>query len=139
MSGQSSIELEFADGSYIFKLPLAQIHELQRKCAEDSGVPSGIGAIFARVLKGCIQVGSEVMLRPDSAEFFVTDVIETIRQALIGGGEGVVNGQPVKVTPAVANRLVQTYVLERPLAESWSVAAAILGACVVGYDPPKKD
>ena len=136
----NTIDLEFGDGSYTCKLPLPQIHELERKCREASGVPSGIGAVFARVLKGCVQMpDGQVVLAPAAADFYATDIIETVRQGLIGGGVGVVDGEEVKVTPAVANRLVQTYVLERPLSESWSLAASILGACVVGYDPPKKD
>jgi hypothetical protein len=138
-SSLNTIELEWADGSYIFKLPLPQIRELETKCREASGVASGIAAIFARVLKGCVPVGKEVMLAPGAAEFYVTDIIETIRQGLIGGGKGIVDGEEIKVTPALASRLVQTYVLERPLSESWSVAASVLGACVMGYDPPKKD
>jgi hypothetical protein len=134
-----TIDLDFADGSYTFKLPLKQIHELETKCREASGVPSGIGAIFARVLKGCVPVNGEVMLVPGSAEFYVSDVVETLRQGLIGGGAGVVSGEDVKVTPALANRLIDTYVLERPLSDSWSAAASVLGACIIGYDPPKKD
>lgn len=139
MAGHSEIELKFADGSYTFKLPIKQIHEVERKCREASGIPSGIGDIFARVLKGCVQVGDEVMLVPSSAAFYVSDIVETLRHGLIGGGTGVVNGEEIKVTPIIANRLIDTYVLEKPLADSWNMAASVLGACVVGYDPPKKD
>lgn len=130
---RNTIDLEFADGQYTFALPLAQINELQRKTG------AGIGALFARVLKGCIQVGGEVMLNPGTAEFYALDIIETVRAGLIGGGHGIVNGEETKVTPIIANRLVDTYVLGAPLSDSWSLAASILGACVVGYDPPKKD
>jgi hypothetical protein len=127
-----TIDLEFADGSYTFALPLPQINELQKK----TGV--GIGGLFARVLKGCMNVGDDVVLAPGQAEFYALDLIETVRHGLIGGGRGMVNGEEIKVTPAMANRLVDTYVLSRPLNESWSLAGAILGACIVGYDPPKK-
>lgn len=130
---RNTIDLEFGDGSYTFALPLPQIAELQRKTG------AGIGALFARVLKGCVQVGSEVILQPASAEFYALDVIETVRHGLIGGGKGLVNGEEVKVTPIIANRLVDTYVLGNPLSDSWSLAASILATCVVGYDPPKKD
>lgn len=130
---RNTIDLEFADGSYIFALPLPQIAELQRKAG------AGIGALFARVLKGCVKIGGDVMLNPGQAEFYALDVIETVRHGLIGGGKGTVNGEEVKVDPALANKLVDTYVLGRPLSDSWSLAASILGACIVGYDPPKKD
>lgn len=133
----NTIDLKFADGEYTFALPAPRLDELQRKCGAP-GPPIGIGAIFARVLKGCVVAGKEVIMVPAQAEFFSADLIETIRQGLIGGGKGVVDGQEVKVTDTVANRLVDNYVLSRPLSDSWSMAAAILGACVMGYDPPKK-
>jgi hypothetical protein len=54
------------------------------------------------------------------AEFYALDIIETIRHGLIGGGKGVVNGEEVKVTPAaIATKLVDTYVLGRPLKPNW--------------------
>jgi hypothetical protein len=129
----NSIELEFGDGQYLFDLPLVQINELQRK----TGI--GIGGLYARTLKGMTRVGEQTMLVPGQAEFYALDVIETIRHGLIGGGKGVVNGEEVKVTPLIANRLVDTYVLGQPLVEAWKIATTILFACVMGYDPPKKD
>jgi hypothetical protein len=128
----NSIELEFGDGTYLFALPLAQISELQRKC----GI--GIGGLFNRVLKGCNRLGDDIILAPGQAEFYALDLIETIRHALIGGGKGTVNGEEVKVTPIMASRLIDAYVLTRPLSDSWSIAASVLGACIVGYTPPKK-
>lgn len=130
---QNTIELEFGDGQYLFALPLAQIAELQRK------TDAGIGRLYSRLLKGAALVSGEVVLQPGQAEFFALDVIETIRHGLIGGNKGMVNGDEIKITPILANRLVDTYVLGRPLSESWSIAVSVLIACVVGYDPPKKD
>jgi hypothetical protein len=133
---QNSIDLEFGDGSYVMALPLPQIAELQRKA------DGGIGKLYARVVRGCIpdpQGNGKWVLNPASAEFFALDLIETIRHGLIGGGKGTVNGEEVKVTPQIANRLIDTYVLNQPLIEAWKVAATILGVCVLGYDPPKKD
>lgn len=130
---QNHIDLDFADGLYTFALPAPRLAELQTK----TGI--GIGGLFARVLKGCARIGNEVVLVPDQAEFYAVDLIETIRQGLIGGGKGIVSGEEVKVTPALADRLIQNYVADRPLSDSWSLSASILGACVVGYDPPKKD
>lgn len=131
----NTIDLEFADGEYTFALPLERIDELQIKC----GI--GIGGLYARVIKGFVRdpVTGQVMTAPGAAEFYALDLIETLRQGLIGGGKGIVNGAEVKVTPQVANQLLRNYVLDRPLNESWSMAAAILGACIIGYDPPKKD
>lgn len=134
----SSIDLEFADGSYTFALPLVQMKELQRKCGLP-GPPVGIGTIFSRCLKGCLEIKGQIVMAPGAADFYAEDLIETIRHGLIGGGVGLVNGEEVKVTPALANRLVDNYVLSKPLKDSWSLAVSILGATVMGYDPPKKD
>lgn len=134
----STIDLEFADGKYTFALPVPQIQELQRKCE------IGIGGLFSRLLKGCsnrlTEAGTiEVVQAPGYAEFHILDIVETIRHGLIGGGKGKVNDAEVKVSPQMANQLVQRYVLDQPLTGSWSLAVSILGACIMGYDPPKKD
>lgn len=128
----SSVEIEFGDGQYVCALPLVQINELQRK------VGCGIGALYSRTLKGVTRVGEQTMLVPGAAEFYALDVIETVRHALIGGEKGTVNGEEVKVTPLLANRLIDTYVLGRPLVEVWNIAVTVLHACIMGYDPPKK-
>lgn len=130
---ESSIDLNFADGVYTFALPVPHIEEVQRKCG------AGIGTVFARVLKGCERVGDEIVLAPGHAEFYVRDIVETIRHGLIGGGKGMVNDAEVPVNPSLANKLIDTYVATQPLSASWSIAASILAACIVGYDPPKKD
>jgi hypothetical protein len=134
---RNTIELEFGDGVYTFALPLPQIAELQRK----TGV--GIGGLYARVVRGCIpdpkSEKGDWVLNPSTAEFYALDLIETIRHGLIGGGKGMVNGEEIKVTPIIANRLVDTYVLNAPLIDAWKTAATMLGTCVLGYDPPKKD
>lgn len=131
----NTVDLAFADGSYTFALPIARINELQSK----TGI--GIGALFNRVLKGVARVGDQIVLAPSAAEFYLADIYETVRQGLIGGGRGIVDDQEVIVTPAVAERLMKNYVLPesgQPLRDAWSMAAAILGACVVGFDEPKK-
>lgn len=129
----NSIDLEFADGTYTFALKLPGIHELQEKC----GI--GIGGLFARVLQGrfVTNEGLEYGSHSDAA-YKMADLTETIRQGLIGGGQGEADGQPVKVTSLVANRLVENYVVNAPLAQSWALAATILSALIEGYDPPKK-
>jgi hypothetical protein len=131
----TSIDLLFGDGSYTFALPLPQINELQRKC------DIGIGGLFGRVTKGCfVDPGSgDVFIDAKAGEFYALDIIETIRHGLIGGGKGIVNEEEVLVTPQIANRLVDTYVLGNPIKPNWERSVSILGACILGYDPPKKD
>lgn len=129
----NTIDLAFADGTYTFALPLERIEEIQRKTG------TGIGAVFARVIKGANRIGNDIVLAPASAEFYALDLIETIRQGLIGGGKGIVDGAEIKVSPVLAQRLVTAYVLNRPLSEAWETAVSILGAVIVGYDPPGGD
>lgn len=139
MSGESaSIDLDFADGRYTFALPLVRIKELQAKCGAP-GPPVGVGLIFNRLLKGCLEIKGQIIMAPAAAEFHVEDIVETLRQGLIGGATGLVDGQQIAVTPIIAERLIQSYVVDRPLRHSWSLAVSILGATVMGYDPPKKD
>jgi hypothetical protein len=105
----NTIDLEFGDGVYTFALPLPQIAELQRKC----GI--GIGG-SSPGLKGChVHPTGEVHIDAKLGEFYALDIIETVRHGLIGGGKGIVNGEEVKVTPLIANKLVETYVLGKPL------------------------
>ena len=109
----STIDLEFADGEYHFALPLERIEELQRKCS------IGIGGLFARLLKGCQKhpLTGQVVVNPSAGEFYAIDIIETLRQGLIGGGRGVASGAEIKVTPHVANQLINT---------AWSISFAFV-------------
>lgn len=128
MPGQTHIDLAFADGEYRFALGLEQINELQNACGD------GIGAIYARVLQG--RVASDVTVgHPGYAAYKLADLVETVRQGLIGGGQGLVNDQPIKVEAMRANQLVANYLHAMPLAKQWDLAAAILYAKVEGYEP----
>lgn len=125
------IELQFADGDYLFRLPIAQVVELQEKC------DAGVGAIFARLMAGRYKdTNGDIVLNPLEAQFKAQDVRDTIRLGLIGGGKGTVDGQQVAVDPTKARRLVADYVDTRPLLETWRIASAVLAAFVVGYSPP---
>jgi hypothetical protein len=127
------IDLAFADGTYRFALFLPQLHELQAK----TGI--GVGALYARVLQGRVAGNVEVG-HPGFAAYHVDDLVETVRQGLIGGGEGYTgegdNRQDVKVSALRANELVENYLLPMPLMDQWNLAAAILFAKVEGYEPP---
>lgn len=129
---RTDIDLFFADGAYRFFLPIPQVMELEQKCG------MGIGAIFGKVLRGSSVAGDDVLLDPGAADFSAIQVVEVVRQGLIGGGKGTVDGVDVKVTPIVANRLITNYLLNRPLSEAWELAVAILAAAVLGHDPNRK-
>lgn len=124
----TSIDLAFADGTYRFALGLAQIQEVQVKCK------AGIGAVYARVVQG--RLTDDISIgHPAYAAYHQEDLLETVRQGLIGGGSGLVDGQEVKVGALRANELVERYFLPLPLVEQWKLAAAILYAKIEGYEP----
>lgn len=133
---QTWIDLKFADGEYTFKLGLGQIAEIERKCG------AGIGAIYARTLRGRFGMSDDDVM-PTEAEYRFSELVEVIRQALIGGGEGIVDGADVRVSSTRANDLIEYYVIgvgDRRMAmqRTWAVAAAILASLIEGYTPPKK-
>lgn len=103
----NQIELEFGDGTYLFKLGLAQIAELQEKCG------AGIGLIFKRVMIG---------------EHRIEDCVETIRLGLVGGGMNAVEAR------RLVDRY--TTLSSFSVKDAFVHATAILTTCVVGYDPP---
>lgn len=127
---QTHIDLAFADGSYRFALGLEQIHELQTKCKV------GIGGLYARVLQGRLTEDPTSGGHPQFGAYYQEDLVETVRQGLIGGGEGIVDKQPVTVSAMRANDMVQNYLLPMPVARQWDLAAAILYAKIEGYTPP---
>ena len=129
---KTAIDLQFADGAYSFKLGLSQIRELQEK------TNTGIGALYARVLQGRMGEGLADG-HPAFAAFHLDDVRETVRQALIGGKQGRVDGADVSVSSLRATELVERYLDPMPLAEQWKLAASILYALVEGYSDDESD
>lgn len=132
MTLPTALELEFADGAYLFDLKLPQLKELQavRDCS--------IFALYRRVLRGRYVVDGQIVALPHEGDAYSEDIFETIRLGLIGGGKGIVNGSEVEVSALTAKRLVETYCHAAPLREPWSVAAAVLAARIEGYDPGPK-
>lgn len=113
MSRSGQISFAWADGEHTFALKIGQLIELQEKC--DAGPPV-------------------VLARLESGAWRVSDVRETIRLGLIGGG----------ASPTDALKLTIRYVDERPLGESSLVAQLILAAALFGApegaedSPPEK-
>lgn len=110
------IELSFGDGEYVFRLNVRQILAIEEKA------DTGIVAVYYQVIEGGARLGT---------------LLEIIRQGLIGGEGGTVDGEPVTVNHHMANHLVTTYA-EPPAAtiqDITKLAQAILGACIAGYEP----
>lgn len=117
---RAEVILMWADGRYPFALKVPQVDELQRVTAKvvieamtGAGLPavglakavldaSGIGAIWTRLLSGT---------------YLRTDIAETIRLGLIGGGMDAIG----------AKTKVETYVDNQPLASRDDVAAMNAG------------
>lgn len=133
---QTWVDLKFADGAYRFTLGMAQIVEIEQKCG------AGIGAIYARTIKGRYGF-KDGEIYPELAEYRFGELVEVIRQALIGGASGEVNGMPVTVSSVRANDLVDLYILKATdqriaMTQVWALAFAILSALIEGYTPPPK-
>lgn len=131
MTPVTSLELDFADGAYEFDLKLPQLAELQEK-------RGSVFKVYSRVLRGRYILEGETIGIATEGEAFAEDLWETIRLGLIGGGRGIVDGHEVPVSALKAKTLVERYCHAAPLRDSWAVAAAILGARIEGYIPPKK-
>ncbi|QDC37104.1 gene transfer agent family protein [Sphingobium fuliginis] len=117
---QTHLTLDWADGSYDFRLTWSGCAEIERKCN------AGIQAVYERVML---------------AGASTVDVVEIIRQGLLGGKTGLVDEQPVEVKPATANALIARYVTGEdapPFADSWNVAKAILHTFMVGHEAAQK-
>lgn len=131
---QTWIELPFADGKYLFKLGLAQIAEIERVA------DAGIGRVYARTRAGRygFQPGEAL---PEQGEYRWPELVEIVRQGLIGGGVGQVNGGEVKVSPPRANELVDRYLLQATnqrlaMTDVWALSFAVMHALIEGYTPP---
>lgn len=114
---QLNLTLDWADGSYDFRLTWPACAEIERKGN------AGIQMIYERVMVG---------------QAHLADVVEVIRQGLLGGSGGVVDEQAVECKPAVVDALIKRYVTGeegRPFTESWNLAKAILHTFMVGYEP----
>lgn len=131
---QTWIELPFADGRYLFKLGLGQISELEAKC------DAGIGRIYARTRAGRYGFQAGEVL-PEQGEYRWPELVEVVRQGLIGGAAGIVDGVEVKVHAPRANDLVERYLLQATdqrmaMTHVWALAYAVLHALIEGYTPP---
>ena len=104
MNNQGRLETDWADGTYSFRLSINGAIELEQKCS----------APFA-----------EIVDRVNAGKWSISDVRETIRIGLIGGG----------TEPVAALNLVRSYVDEMPegLAPNAAIALLILLGTMYGF------
>lgn len=115
----NQIDLAFGDGEYTFRLPYAACAEIERKA------DATISQVYAQLMLG---------------EASAAAVVEVIRQALIGGKGGTVDGVPIEVKPHTANALIERYVTgdeRQPFLESCNLAQVIMHGFMTGYDKKK--
>lgn len=113
MSIRTDIVLPFANGRYLFKLPIRRIREVET-------LAGPIDLVRHRLLHG---------------GYSIDDVIGVLQQGLIGGGKGWVNGTEVEVTTLRAESLIDNYVEGGALAEHHVTARQVIAALFVGYEP----
>ena len=128
------IWLAFADGQYLFHLKNKRIAEVEAKCK------AGLGDIYARTMTGVyLDTEGQWTVIPQEAKWFNSELVEVVRQGIIGGGKGIVDGTDVIVTEWRANELINHYLDEQPRIELWRIAVPILHATFEGYEEPKKE
>lgn len=111
MSRNGSIELDFADGTYTFRLGIGQLRELQESVNQP------------RVKLGAPLIGPGTLLQLlQTYDAWPHEVREILRLGLIGGG----------LKPLEALDLVRRYVEVRPLMETTLHAQAVLTAALAG-------
>ncbi len=133
----TAVHLPFADGVYRFWLPMPQVIELERKCAVD-GKSKSLFLIYDEI-SGGLAFDGETPVYVGGGAAIARDVREVIRNALIGGGTCVVDGEQIDVGPIRATELVDTYTYpNRPLIETVHTAWRILHAAIHGISLKKK-
>lgn len=130
----TAVELAFGDGVYRFWLPLPQIVALERKCGDTSIL------VIEERLRASIGVDADgAFTFAGGGSAMISDVRETIRQALQGGNSGMVDGEEKEVGPISAGELVNQYTYPaRPLSEGVVIAWRILHAAIYGIQLKKK-
>ncbi len=111
MSRDASVTMDWADGTYVFRLPYGQISELQEK--------TGCGPQF-------------LLSRLVDGSWKVDDLRETIRLGLIGGGT-----EPLKALSLVRSYVEQRPLMDSVLPARAILMAALVG--VEGEQWPGKD
>jgi len=146
----AQIEMAFADGTYLFRLPCTAVAEVQDACGTRVTFPDGatarrakpLGAIWREHAGGLLKFNGQQIVDHAALNFNAADSREVVLKALTAGGKGVVNGSPVTLDRTGARILVEDYFDALPIAEQWKLATSILFACCEGFiaeeQPPGK-
>lgn len=128
----TEIVAEFADGEYRFWLPLPQLFSFER---EHGPLLAFYGKIYEAI--GIGGDGQFVYAGPGGPD--TAAILALIRLALIGGNQGIVNGEEREVGPILAKNLVAEYCYPfRPIEEAAALAFRIADEAVRGIQLKKK-
>ncbi len=132
----------FGDGRYRFWLDMARTVAIEREIGikrPDGAVePGSIFAIYPK-LTASLGVVDGVPMLIDATAVRPSECVSIIRNALISGGEGVVNGDTIKVDSATALTLVEeTCFPKRAAAHDAYLAWTILRAAIDGIQVADK-
>ena len=133
---ETAITKAFGDGEYRLWLPMPRVIAAEREMSRDR--PRSILALFYDLGENLASTtgGQVVMAGPSTATLHECQVV--IRNALCGGGEGLVDWVQVAVGDALAQELTRTYCYPaRPAMHDVALAWEILRAAVYGVQIPE--
>lgn len=121
---------DFADGTYRFWLPMPRVVAVERE------IDGSILELFHNLGENLgVSVGETVLIGPSAAT--IKQCQSVIRNALIGGDEGLVGGETLSVGDTLGQELVATYCYPaRPAMHDIALAWQILRAAIYGVKLP---
>lgn len=129
----TALTTDFADGTYRFWLPMSRVVAAEREMSRE-GYERSILALFYDIGEALGQsVGQSVLAGSMAAR--LSECQAVIRNALIGGDDGLVNGENIAVSDTMARSLVDTYCYPaRPAMHDIALAWEILRVAIYGID-----
>lgn len=130
---ETALTADFADGSYRFWLPMSRVVAAEREMGRD-GIPRSLLGLFYDIGEGLgTALGEHVLAGSIPAR--LSECQTVIRNALIGGNEGMVDGEQIAIGDTLAKELVDTYCYPaRPAMHDVALAWQILRAAIYGID-----
>lgn len=131
---ETAITATLGDGEYRFWLPMPRVVAAEREMGKDR--PRSIVALFYDLWETLGNGYGQAMIT-GSSNATLAECHAVIRNALCGGGEGLVDGETIAVGDALAKELVQTYCYPaRPAIHDIALAWEILNAAINGVKLP---
>lgn len=118
---------------------IAAEREMGRLDSDGVRQPHSLFAVFSDIGNSVGKGAGDVLVIAGPSPATLTECHAIIRNALIGGAGGSVDGAPVAVTDTVAADLVRTYCYPaRPAMHDLALAWEVLSAAIYGIDSGSK-